>query len=114
MWPRQAPWSLGTVKPARVFTIQINNDVIAEADETFKVRLFNGLESGFDRFRPAEEIITIQDSSTVPVLSTSNVSANEGAGKAVVTVNLSAATGRAVSVSFFEQRCAGSQNCNIY
>lgn len=102
----------GNGETSKSFTVQINNDVIAEPNETFKIRLFNGpnLDSlGF----PSEQIITIQDSSTVPVLSVSNMTVNEGAGKVDLIVNLSAATGRAVAVSFSSADTAGSQNCNI-
>jgi len=102
----------GPGETTKSFAIQINNDVITEPDETFKVRLFNGPNQD-SLGSPSEQIITIQDSSTVPALSTSNRTVNEGAGKVDVTVNLSAATGRAVAVSWSSADTAGSQNCNL-
>ena len=97
---------------SKSFTVQINNDVITESDETFRVRLHNA--PNVDSLgSPAEQIITIKDSSTVPVLSVSNMTVNEGAGKLDLTVTLSAATGRAVAVSFSSADSAGSQNCNV-
>ncbi len=97
---------------SKSFDITINNDAITEADETFAVRLRNA--SNVDSLgNPNEEIVTIQDQTTVPMLSVSNMSVNEGAGKVVLTVNLSAATGRAISVDFATSDAAGAQNCMI-
>ncbi len=97
---------------SKSFDIQINNDFVSESDETFKVRLDNA--PNLDSLgNPTEQIITIQDQSTVPTLSMGNMTVNEGDGKVVLTISLSAATGRAVSVNFATSDTAGSQNCMI-
>jgi hypothetical protein len=98
---------------SKSFDIPINDDAITESDETFVVRLSNA--SNLDSLgTPNEETITIQDHSTVPVLSINSVNANEGVGRALLTVSLSAATGRPISVDFATADTAGSQNCNVF
>jgi hypothetical protein len=98
---------------SKSFDIPINDDAITEGDETFIVRLRTA--SNVDSLGAANDlIITIQDHDTVPVLSMGNVSANEGTGKGVLTVSLSAATSRTVSVDFASSDIAGTQACNVF
>jgi hypothetical protein len=98
---------------SKTFDIQINDDAITEGDESFIVRLRNA--TTVDSLGAANDlIVTIQDHGTVPVLSISNVSVNEGAGQAVLTVSLSAATSRLISVDFASSDIAGAQKCNVF
>jgi hypothetical protein len=98
---------------SKTFDIPINDDVITEGDETFKVRLSNA--TNFDSLGNLnEQVVTIQDHDTVPSLSFSSLSVSEAAGKAVLNVNLSAATSRSVSVDFGSSDLAGAQACNIF
>jgi hypothetical protein len=98
---------------SKTFNVQINDDAITEGDESFVVRLRNA--SSVDALGPVTDLtVTIQDHDTVPSFSISNVSVSEGAGKAVLTVNLSAATSRATSVDFASSDTAGTQACNVF
>ncbi len=64
---------------------------------------------------PNEQLVTIQDHHTVPVLTiVNNVTITEDDGKAVLTVSLSAATGRFVSINFASSDIAGTQACNVF
>jgi hypothetical protein len=97
---------------SKSFDITIEEDVLSEADESFFVRLRNA-PTVDSLGNPNEEIITIQDQSTVPVLSFSNKSVSEGVGKVDLTVTLSAATGRPISVDYATSDTAGAQNCIV-
>jgi hypothetical protein len=97
---------------SKSFDVPINDDGVSEPDENFFVRLHNA--STVDSLGiPFEESVTIQDHDTVPTLSINPVSVNENAGKAVLAVSLSAATGRSVSVNYATSDLAGAQNCNV-
>jgi hypothetical protein len=98
---------------SKSFDIPINDDAITEGDETFIVRLRNA--SSVDSLGAANAlIVTIQDHDTVPVLSINDINVNESAGKLVLTVSLSAATGRPVSVDYATADNAAAQHCNVF
>lgn len=88
---------------SKTFQIPITDDSTTEPDETFRVELRNTstLES---LGSPGTLLVTIQDRSTVPTVFVTNTSVVEGNTGSITdmvfTINLSAATGRAVSGSF--------------
>ena len=88
---------------SKSFQIPIADDAVTEPDETFTVELRNppSLEA---LGAPSNLVVTIQDRTTVPVIGHGFESVPEGdAGtttQALFTVNLSAATGRSVSVNY--------------
>ncbi|MCU1268378.1 MAG: Na-Ca exchanger/integrin-beta4 [Acidobacteria bacterium] len=98
---------------SKTFDIPILDDANTEPDETFLVRLQNG--PNIDSIgTPGSELITLQDHSTPPVLSISNVSVNEGDSgttNALFTVTLSPLTGRTVTVQY--QTNAGTATSNV-
>ncbi len=93
-----------TGETSKTIQIPIANDAATEPDEVFAVVLHNASNLE-DLSAPNPLLVTVQDSTTVPELSVSEVSVVEGnAGtttQAVFTIRLSAATGRAVSGRFF-------------
>ena len=93
-----------TGETSKTIQISIANDAATEPDEIFAVVLHNASNLE-DLSAPNPLFITVQDSTTVPVLSINEVSVVEGnpgtATEAVFTIRLSAATGRVVSGRFF-------------
>ncbi len=109
--------SFGAGETSKTFQIPITEDATTEPDENFRVELRNTstLES---LGSPSILLVTLQDRTTVPVLSITSVAVVEGnAGTttlAVLTINLSAATGRAVSGNFatFPFTAFGGASCS--
>ena len=95
--------TFGAGETSKTIQIPITNDSPTEADETFTVSLSNtpSLES---LGAPNTLLVTIQDRITVPTLFMENLIITEGdtgtTADLLFTINLSAATGRAVSVDF--------------
>ena len=81
---------------SKSFNIQIFEDALSEADETFDVTLLNA--SGLTAGPPG--VVTITDNDVAPSLSIDDVTVAENTGTATFTVSLSAASGQAVSVDF--------------
>ncbi len=82
------------------FTVQVNGDLLSEANETFFVNVTNvsGAIVG-----DGQGLGTIINDDAPPSISTSNVSVTEGNSgtvNAVVTVTLSAASGQTVTVNY--------------
>jgi len=102
---------------SKTFQIPITDDSTTEPDEIFRVELRNTstLES---LGAPSTLLVTLQDRITVPTLLVTNTTVVEGnAGSTtdlVFTINLSAATGRAVSGSFAVSNAGafGGIKCN--
>ena len=101
----------------KTFQIPITDDAPTEVDETFTVTLRN--TPGLDSLGvPNVLTVTIQDRTVVPSLSVPSVSVIEGGpgttSELLVTVNLSAATGRSVSVNFAtsNQTAFGGASCS--
>lgn len=102
---------------SKTFQIPITDDATTEPDETFRVELGNAstLES---LGSPSVLLVTLQDRSTVPFLFVNNTSVAEGntgtTTDMVFTINLSAATGRAVSGNFTLSNAgaSGGIKCN--
>lgn len=88
---------------SKTFQIPILDDATTEPDENFRVTLSNASSIEF-LGAPSVLTVTVQDRTTVPTLAILNTSVVEGnAGTttdALFTINLSAATGRAVSGNF--------------
>ena len=87
---------------SKTFQIPIAEDATTEPDENFRVELRNAstLES---LGAPNILLVTLQDKSTVPslaIFSVAGTEGNTGSTELVFTINLSAATGRAVSGNF--------------
>ena len=71
----------------RVFSIAINNDVLVENDETLSLTL-NTVTGGLVTISTATSVITIVDNDAASI-SVADISVNESAGNATVTVTLS-------------------------
>lgn len=103
---------------SKIIQIPITDDSTTEQDETFTVTLRN-TPSLENLGAPSILTVTIQDRSTVPVLTINNAFVTEGdAGtttEMLFTVNLSAATGRTVSVSFDSEdfNAFGAAKCTV-
>jgi len=85
---------------ARTITVQVNGDTLNEIDETFTVNLANPVNS---TLADPEGVGTIDDNDPLPTLSINDVTVSEGNAGTVsanFTVNLNAASGRAVSVGY--------------
>jgi len=88
----------------KTFQIPITDDSTTEADETFTVALSN--TATIDSLgAPSTLVVTLQDRSTVPVLSLPNSFMAEGgpfgtSSEMFMAVDLSAATGRTVTANF--------------
>ena len=80
-------------------TITINNDTLQEPSETFTVTL-NSTSAGTLSATAKTATVTINDNDTVPTVkfSVATYSANESASNAVITVSLSAAIDKSVTV----------------
>ncbi len=93
--------------------IPVLDDAISEPDESFVVHLKNG--TNIDSIDgPSEELITLQDHGTPPVLSINDISVtegNSGTTNATFTVTLSPLTGRSVTVNY--QTDAGSATSGV-
>ncbi len=81
-------------------TLTINNDTLDEADETVDLG-FSALV-GATAGSPATQTVTITDDDAAPTVafSAATYSANEGAGNATITANLSAPSGQTVTVDY--------------
>src|SRR6185369_4492158 len=102
---------------SKSFQIPILDDATTELDETFKVVLRNA--SSLETVgAPSVLLVTIQDRTTVPFVEPTNSAVVEGdAGtttEMLFTVNLSAATGRTVSVNYATSNltATGGAGCN--
>jgi CSLREA domain-containing protein len=87
---------------AKTFTVPILNDAINEPDETLNLALSNPA-GGAALGAQNTAVLNLLDRSKLPVLSIDSTSVNEGnAGTtgALVTVSLSAATGRTVTANY--------------
>ncbi|HEX3248169.1 MAG TPA: Calx-beta domain-containing protein [Pyrinomonadaceae bacterium] len=99
------------------FQIPILDDAVTEPDETFSVVLRNAANPEA-LGAPNKLVITVQDHSTVPIISHTNASVVEGdAGTttdALFTFTLSAATGRLVSVNYATENISakGGNSCD--
>jgi len=89
-------WSSGQ-SGDKTFTVPILEDGVYEGEETFFVHLSNanGLVIG-----DGEGVVTIEDNDSAPVVSISDVSVDEGAGVATVTLHLSGTASSDVSVDY--------------
>jgi photosystem II stability/assembly factor-like uncharacterized protein len=102
---------------SKSFQIPITDDATTEPDETFTVALRNA-SSVETLGAPSLMVVTIQDRTTVPFLflfDTSVVEGNAGTTTEILmTVNLSAATGRTVSVNYATSNfgATGGASCN--
>ena len=102
---------------SKSFQVPIVDDAITEPSETFTVALGNtpNLES---LGAPSTLLVTLQDRTTVPTVTLPNVVVTEGGPGTITqlpfTLNLSAATGRTVSVNFatFNQGSFGGSTCS--
>jgi photosystem II stability/assembly factor-like uncharacterized protein len=86
---------------SKTIQVPILDDATTEPDETFTVALNSSNLEAIGA--PGVLTVTVQDKTTTPFLSITNASVTEGnAGStdAVLTINLSAATGRAVSGNY--------------
>jgi hypothetical protein len=88
---------------SKTIQIPITNDSPTETDETFTVFLRN--DANLEAVgAPSTLVVTLQDRNTTPVIFINSVAVQEGntgsTTEASFIINLSAATGRAVSVNF--------------
>ncbi|HKU76355.1 MAG TPA: SBBP repeat-containing protein [Pyrinomonadaceae bacterium] len=102
---------------SKTISIPITDDGTTESDETFTVTLRN--DANLEVLgAPSTLTITVQDKSTVPTLNIDNVQTLEGntgtTTDLFLTVSLSAATGRAVSVNYASANFGafGGPKCN--
>ena len=82
---------------ARTLAVPLVNDLLDEADESFEVELSGALHATLARARATG---TIEDDDPAPELRIADRSALESAGQMEFTVELSAASGRQVTVSY--------------
>ncbi len=102
---------------SKTISIPIADDGTTEPDETFTVALRN--DANVEVLgAPSTLVVTVQDKTTVPQLFINNVTVLEG-GPGTITevffnVNLTAATGRAVSVNYASANfgASGGAKCN--
>ena len=94
--------NFGNGETSKTFQIPIVNDDIAELDERFTVTLSSSNVEILGT--PSVLVVNIQDRTTVPSLSVTNVEVLEGSTgtttQALFTLTLSAVTGRTVSVNY--------------
>ncbi len=95
--------TFGGGETVKTIQIPITNDSTTETDETFTVLLRN--DSNLEAVgAPSTLVVTLQDRNTTPVIFINSVAVQEGntgsTTEASFIINLSAATGRAVSVDF--------------
>lgn len=102
----------------KTIQIPITDDSLTETDETFTVSLRN--DSNLEVVgSPSTLAVTLQDHNTTPVITINSVAVQEGntgtTTDAMFIINLSAATGRAVSVSFatVNQTATGGNKCGL-
>lgn len=95
--------TFGGGETTKSFQIPIADDAVTEPDETFTIELRNP-PSVETLGAPSILVVTIQDRTTVPVIGHGFESVAEGdagsTSQALLTVNLSAATARSVSVNY--------------
>lgn len=107
--------SFGGGETSKSFQIPITDDAATEPDETFRVTLrASNLETVG---APGILVVTIQDRTTVPFVELTNaavVEGNVGTTEMLFTANLSAATGRTVSVNYATSNltATGGASCN--
>lgn len=102
----------------RTIQIPITNDSTTETDETFTISLRN--DANLEVLgSPSTLVVTLQDRNTTPVITINNVTVPEGntgtTTDALFIINLSAATGRTVSVDFAttNQTALGGNKCGL-
>ncbi len=102
----------------KTIQIPITNDSTTETDETFTVSLNNN--SNLEVVGgPSTLVVTLQDRNTTPVITINSVAVQEGntgtTTDAMFIINLSAATGRTVSVNFatVNQTATGGNKCGL-
>ncbi|QDT84056.1 Calx-beta domain-containing protein [Gimesia chilikensis] len=81
----------------QTISIRVFGDLLVEADETFGIELFN--VTGHARISDAEATITIQDDDQA-ALTIDDISINENAGTATLTVSLDQPVDTAISVDY--------------
>jgi hypothetical protein len=102
---------------SKTLQIPIIDDATTEADETFKVEL-RSTASPESLGAPSTLLVTVQDRNTTPTLSITNGSVVEGntgsTTEILFTINLSAATGRAISGNYTTTpiSASGGTTCN--
>ena len=101
---------------SKTIQISILDDATTETDETFTIALRSN--SSLEVLgSPSAVVVTLQDRTTIPTLSITSGSVVEGntgsTTEALLTINLSAATGRAVSGNFATSNinAFGGANC---
>ncbi|MGK7925832.1 MAG: Calx-beta domain-containing protein, partial [Spirulina sp.] len=82
---------------SKTVTVNISEDALDEANETFFVNLSNATNGNIT---DTQGMGTINDNDAAPTLSIDDVTVNENAGTASFTVSLSAASGKAISVDY--------------
>jgi subtilisin family serine protease len=82
---------------SKTLEVTILDDILAEADETIKLTLFNPVNAGLGS--PNVATLKIDDNDTIK-FSVSSYTVNESAGAATITVKLSAASSLPVSVDY--------------
>ena len=88
--------------------IPITNDLLDEYDEVFASNLSNATNATV-KAAHASTVVTITDNDATPTLSIDSPTVNEDAGDATVTVTLSAASGRTVTVEHATADLTASQ-----
>ncbi|NER20064.1 MAG: DUF4347 domain-containing protein [Symploca sp. SIO1C2] len=78
-------------------TVDINNDILDEPNETFTVELSNATNANI---ADAQGLGTITDDDLAPGVSINDVTVNEGAGTATFVVSLDAASAQDVTIDF--------------
>ncbi|HET9713798.1 MAG TPA: Calx-beta domain-containing protein, partial [Pyrinomonadaceae bacterium] len=103
---------------SKTFQIPITDDVPTEPDETFTVTLRN--TPSLDMLgAPSTLTVTVQDRTTIPALFLPNAAVTEGGPGTTTdmlfTLNLTAATGRTVSVNFATSNAtaSGGASCSM-
>lgn len=96
---------------SKSFQVPILDDAVTEPDETFNVVLSNASNPEVVG-APSTLVVTIQDRTTVPVISQGSALVAEGdtgsTTDALITFTLSAATGRSVSVNYATSNLAAT------
>ncbi len=85
---------------SQTFSVPITNDTLDEDDETISIAL--GGPTNASLGTQSSTTLTILDNDAAPTVqfSSANYSASEGAGSAAITIHLSAASGKTVTVNY--------------